>query len=402
MVKVAQRVKNLEYAIRDVAAKATKVLEKKRVHFLNIGDPGLFLEDFQTPKYICESLCQATLEGKNCYANSIGVPELRRSIVNSERKRNKIDLPMDNIIITSGVSEGIFFANSALIDSGDEMLIPGPCYPTYRTYVEFFGGKGIEYALNEENGWYPDIDDLRSKITDRTQALLLSTPNNPTGAMYNEKTLKEMIDVAGEHDLVVISDEIYDQITYGSTHVCPGALAKDVPVIGMNGFSKAHMATGWRLGYMYFLDPENKMEELRLNIEKLARTRLCANTPAQYAAIESYKMPRAHTQKMVEKLRARRDFTYKRIQEIDLLDCVKPMGAFYMFPKIELRDLWRDDRHFVLDLLEETGVCFVYGSGFGEHGSGHFRTTFLPGLEELEEVYDKLESYINTTLRKKG
>ena len=400
VVKLANRLKNMEYAIRDVAAIAEKVAQRKRVHYLNIGDPGLF-DAFQTPKYICDSLCKATVDGKNNYANSLGVLELRKAIVEYERKKNKIDLPMDNILITSGVSEAIFFATAGLIERGTEMLLPGPCYSTYRSYVEFFEGKGVDYRLVEEEGWNPDVDDLRKKINENTAAILISSPNNPTGRMWKPKTMKEIFDIAGEHNLIVISDEIYDRIVFDNEYACPGSIAKEIPIIGMNGFSKAHMATGWRLGYMYFLDPDGQMEELKLNIEKLARTRLCANTPAQYAAIESYKKPQDHTAKMVSILRKQRDYSMKRIQELDLITCVEPDGAFYMFPKINLNGIWKDDREFVLDLLQETGVCFVYGSGFGEYGKGHFRSTFLPPIEELGEVFDKINVYIKKKMNHK-
>lgn len=393
MVKIASRLKNMEYAIRDVAAIAEKVAFRKRVHYLNIGDPGLY-DAFQTPEYICESLCKATMDGKNNYASSLGVPELRKAIVEYERKKNKIDLAMDNIIITSGVSEGIFFASAGLSEKGAEILLPGPCYSTYRSYIEFFEGKGIDYELVEADRWNPNIDDLRKKINENTRAILVSSPNNPTGGVWDAKKFQEIIDIAGEHNLIVISDEIYDKILFNDTYCCPGSISKDVPLIGMNGFSKAHMATGWRLGYMYFLDPEGKITELKSNIEKLARTRLCANTPAQFAAIESYKKPQDHTQKMVSVLREQRDYFLKRIKEIDMMSCVEPDGAFYAFPKLELNGIWKNDKEFVLDLLEETGVCFVYGSGFGEYGKNHIRSTFLPPIEELEEVFDKLQNYI--------
>ncbi len=391
-MKIADRVKNMAYAIRDVTAKAQEIQNKRRIHWLNIGDPALF--DFETPKYIIEALAKSALEGKNTYANSLGVPELRRFIIEAERKKIKIDIPIDNIIITSGVSEGILFTMATLAQAGNEILLPGPCYPPYSSYCNFFDSKGVEYRLAEENGWNPDIDDFRKKINDKTNAILVSSPNNPTGKMYKKKTLKEIIDLAGEYDIPIISDEIYDKIVYEGEYIHPASLSKDVPVIGMNGFSKAHMAPGWRLGYLYFYDPEDRMEGVKESIEKLARTRLCANTPAQYAAIETFKRPRKYTDEMVAKLHKRRDYTMKRLNEIDRISCVNPDGAFYAFPKVELKNLWKNDKDFVLDVLNETGICFVYGSGFGDYGKDHFRTTFLPPIDTLAEVYDKLESYI--------
>lgn len=398
LVKIAERVKNLEYAIRDVQTRARKIQQQRRVHWLNIGDPGLF--DFQTPKYIIKALAKAAYDGKNYYADSLGVAELRELIIKAERSKIRADLPMDNIVITTGVSEGIMFTAAALAEPGLEMLLPGPCYGPYISYCNFFGGKGVEYELSEEKGWDPDVEDLRSKISDKTNAIMVSSPNNPTGKMYKEKTMQRIVDIAGEYDIPIISDEIYDKIVYDGDFTHPATLSKDVPVIGMNGFSKAHMSTGWRLGYLYFYDPENKIPEVKENIEKLARTRLCANTPAQYAAMEAFKRPRNYTDMMVKKLKKRRDYSYKRLQEIEEISVVKPDGAFYMFPKIKLNGLWKDDKDFVIDILENTGICFVYGSGFGEYGRGHFRTTFLPPIDDLEEVYDKLQRYIKEKTEK--
>lgn len=397
-MKIADRVKNMAYAIRDVTAKAQEIQNKMRIYWLNIGDPALF--DHETPKYIIEALAKSALEGKNIYANSLGVPELRRFIIQAEREKIKIDIPVDNIVITSGVSEGILFTMATLAEKGNEILLPGPCYPPYKSYCNFFGSKGVEYRLAEENGWNPDIDDVRKKVNDKTNAILVSSPNNPTGKMYKKKTLKEIIDLAGEFDIPVISDEIYDKIVYEGKTVHPASLSKDVPIIGMNGFSKAHMATGWRLGYLYFYDPELKMEGVMESIERLARTRLCANTPAQYAAIEIFKQPRRHTDEMVVKLHKRRDYTVKRLNEIEQISCVTPDGAFYAFPKVELNNLWKNDKEFILDVLNDTGICFVFGSGFGEFGNDHFRTTFLPPIDTLEEVYDKLERYMKSKKEK--
>jgi aspartate/methionine/tyrosine aminotransferase len=396
MVKIAQRVKNIEYAIRDIYAAALEVQKTRKVHWLNIGDPGLFQDSFSTPKYICEALAKATMDGQNMYADSLGVYELRQVISESEKKKNHIDLHPNDILITQGVSEGIFFVNSALIEPGDEMLLPGPGYPTYNGYVKFFGGVDVEYKLDEEKGWIPDLADLEKKITPKTQGLLIGSPNNPTGGMISEQSMKDLINLAGQHNLVLLSDEIYDRIVFDDQKcTCPAALSKDVPIIGMNGFSKAHMSTGWRLGYLYFYDPLNKIQEIKKGIEKLARMRLCANTPAQYAAIESYKFPREHTERMVDNLQRRRNYCHKRMQKFSEMSAVLPKGTFYMFPKLHLDSRWKDDKEFVMDLLKETGVCFVYGSGFGNYGKNHFRMTFLPSNHELEEVFDKVEAYLN-------
>ncbi len=395
MVMVSDRIKDLAYAIRDVAAVANEIKKSgKKVYHLNIGDPVIY--DFQTPKYICQALADATLAGQNYYVDSLGVKELREEIAKLEMRKNNIDITLDDVLITSGVTEGIFFLLAGLMEKKKELLIPGPSYPVYINYSKFFDGVPIEYELDETNDWEPNIDDMRKKITDKTQAILIGSPNNPTGVVYSEKKIKEIVNLAGEHDLPILSDEIYDQIIFEKQYSRPASFSKDVPIIGMNGFSKAHLATGWRIGYMYFHDPENKLSELKEGVEKLARARLCANSISQFAAIEALKNPGPHTDDMVKKLKVRRDYSYKRLRQIEGLTCNKPDGAFYLFPKIDLENFskWDSDKDFVLSLLRERGICTVFGSGFGNSGEGHFRITFLPELETLETVYDQLEDFL--------
>ena len=391
----SRRLRDLEYAIRDIAVVANQVKASgKKVYPLNIGDPVIF--DFKTPKYICEALARATLAGQNYYVDSLGVTELREEVAKYEESKNNVKIDPDKVLITSGVSEGIFFILSGLLEDHKEILIPGPTYPTYINYAKFFDGVPVEYNLDEENGWDPDIDDLRKKITKKTQAIMICSPNNPTGVLFNKKAIKDIIDVAGEHNIPILSDEIYDQIVFEKEYVCPASLTNDVPIIGLNGFSKAHLATGWRLGYIYYHDPQNKLKVLKEGVEKLARARLCANSIAQFAAIEALKNPGPHTDEMVKKLRERRDYSYKRIRQIEGISCVNADGAFYLFPKINFKEFkkWKNDKEFTIDLLKNTGVCGVYGSGFGNYGKDHIRLTFLPDILMLETVYNLLENFL--------
>ncbi len=392
---VSRRLRDLEYAIRDVAVVANEVKKSgKKVYNLNIGDPVIF--DFKTPEYISKALVNATFNGQNFYVDSLGVPELREEVCRYEQKKNSIKITADDILITSGVTEGIFFLLAGLLENGNELLIPGPTYPVYINYAKFFDGVPVEYELDEKNDWEPNIDDLRKKISKKTQAILIGSPNNPTGVVYEAKKIKQIIDIAGEYDLPILSDEIYDQIVFDKEYVCPASLSKDVPIIGMNGFSKAHLATGWRLGYLYYYDPDNKLEELKEGIAKMARARLCANSVAQFAAIEALKNPGPHTEDMVVKLRERRDYSYKRLRQMEGISCVNANGAFYLFPKLDLKGFkkWKTDKDFTIALLKETGICTVYGSGFGEHGKDHLRLTFLPNLPTLETIYDLFEKFI--------
>jgi alanine-synthesizing transaminase len=399
-MNITERVQNLEYAIRDVVAHARELEKKgKDVIYLNIGDPLLF--DFDTPKHIKEALIQAVKEGFNQYSPSEGIPELREAICEKEKKIGCIDILPENVIISAGVSEGIQMILGAIVDNGSEILVPGPTYPPYIAYTGFFGGKAVQYRTSEENEWQPDLDDVRSKITDSTRAMVIINPNNPCGALYDKKIVKAMTDLAGEYNIPVISDEIYDQIAYDEL-VSTAKVAKDVSVIGLNGFSKVYLMTGWRLGYMYFIGQDEKtLEELREHVIKEARIRLSANSPVQKAAVEALRGPQNYISRMVEKLRERRDYSNKRLNEIDGISCTKPKGAFYFFPKVDgIGSKWLNDMSFVRDLLEQTGIVFVHGSGFGSaYGSGHFRGVFLPPIETLEKTFDRLERFMASTRR---
>jgi aspartate/methionine/tyrosine aminotransferase len=392
---ISRRVRDIEYAIRDIAVIAEQVKKTgKEVYHLNIGDPLKY--DFKTPKFFSEALAKASYSGKNFYADSLGVLELREEISKFLEQKDNLNVNSEDIVVTSGVTEAIYFLLAALIERGEELLIPGPTYPLYINNTKFYDGVPVEYELSEDNNWEPDIDDLRNKISQKTQAILICSPNNPTGVLFSEKKIKEIIDLAGEYNLPILSDEIYDQITYERDYVSPASLSKDVPIIGMNGFSKAHLVTGWRLGYLYYHDPEMKLLELKEGIAKLARARLSASSVAQYAAIEVFKKKNVHTSEMMKKLKERRDYSYKRLRQTEGISCINASGAFYLFPKIDFNefDKWKNDKDFAIDLLKKTGVCSVYGSGFGKYGQNHIRLTFLPKLEILEKVYNLFEEFL--------
>ncbi|MCS7125172.1 MAG: aminotransferase class I/II-fold pyridoxal phosphate-dependent enzyme [Candidatus Bathyarchaeota archaeon] len=394
-VKVAKRARSIEYAIRDVIIYA-KALAKagRKIYYLNIGDPVAF--DFDTPEHVKQALFEAVRSGDNAYSASEGLPELRLAISEKEKRLNGVDVSADEIIVTSGISEGIQMVMAALVEAGDEVLLPGPTYPPYISYARFFGGFPVTYRTVEDNGWQPDIEDLRRKISDKTRAIVVINPNNPCGALYEEKTLKQILDVAAEHGVPVISDEIYDQLVFEKRFVSVASIAKDVPVIGLNGFSKAYLMTGWRLGYIYFHSPRGELQELKECIEKEARIRICASTPVQKAGIAALKGPQDHIREMVSKLRARRDYVWKRLNEIEGISCTKPEAAFYVFPKIHgIGSRWKTDFDFVLELLRETGVLFVHGSGFCPvYGAGHVRGVFLPPIETLEKALNLVERFM--------
>jgi aspartate/methionine/tyrosine aminotransferase len=394
-VKVTERVRTIEYAIRDVIVHARQVAKTgKKIYYLNIGDPVAF--DFDTPQHIKQALMKAVEEGANAYSPSEGLPELRQAITQKEKRVNGVDVSSEDVIVTSGISEGIQMVMAALIDVEDEILIPGPTYPPYICYAKFFDGKPVTYETVEEEGWQPNVDDLRSKISEKTRGIVIINPNNPCGALYEEKVVKQILDLAGEHDIPVLSDEIYDQIIYEKKFVSTAHLAKDVSVIGLNGFSKAHLMTGWRLGYVYFHHQNGQLQELKQCVEKEARIRLCANTPVQKAGVAALNGPQNHVMEMVEKLRQRRDYAWKRLNEMEGVSCAKPEGAFYFFPKIHaVGQKWKTDMEFVLELLKETGVLLVHGSGFDPvYGAGHVRGVFLPPIETLEQALNELDRFM--------
>ncbi|GIU71741.1 MAG: alanine aminotransferase [Candidatus Nitrosocaldaceae archaeon] len=397
-MKISKRIGGVEYAIRDITLYAKELEKKGRdILYLNIGDPVLY--DFKTPEHIKEALINAVRSDKNYYPASEGIIELRNKIVDIE-KRKGMDLSIEDVIITNGVSEGIYMLMASIVDEGDEVLVPGPCYPPYSSYTKLFGGKPIEYRCSPENNWMPDIDDLKQKINEKTVAIVIINPNNPTGAVYDKDVLKEISDLASSNNIYLICDEIYDRIVFEDRFTSIASIAKDAPLIMLNGFSKVYLMTGWRLGYLCMNDKVS--DDLKRELPKLARLRVSSNMPVQYAALEALSNKDYFIKDMVEKLKERRDYIVKRLDGINGLDAIKPRGAFYIFPKIDLSiGNWRNDLDFVKELLEETGVLTVNGSGFGkQYGSGFFRIVYLPPMDILEESMDRLEAFMNK--RSKG
>jgi alanine-synthesizing transaminase len=393
-MKATKRSMGVSYAIRDILLPARE-LEKKGAEIikLHIGDPNKF--DFETPQHVRDALCRAVEVNDNGYAESEGYVELRRAILEKEKQKNGVDVSIDNCVITNGVTEAIQMITAAAVDVGDEVLVPGPGYPAYTEFTKFFGGTPVAYKADEASNWQPDVDDLRRKITPKTKYIVVINPNNPTGSLYSDKVLREITDLAGEHDLFMISDEIYDLMTFDGVHHSPAALSKDVPVILFNGFSKVDLLPGWRLGYTVFRDPQGKLDDIKEGMMRQLRLRISANNPCQMAVIEALKGPKDHHEGMNNKLRERRDYIVKRINAIPGLSTTTPQAAFYIFPKIESKH-WKNDHDFVLDILNNCHVLLVPGSGFDEtYGKMHFRAVFLPPIETLATAFDSIEKYMN-------
>jgi alanine-synthesizing transaminase len=395
-LKVSDRTNGVEYAIRDIILHA-RAYESAggQVIYMNIGDPVKY--DFKTPEHIKSAFTNAVKDGKNYYAESEGLPELKKAVTEKESEKG-LSVTEEDVLVTNGVSEGLDMILASIVDPNSEVLMSGPYYPPYASYVKFYGGKPVEFKINEDGR--PDLEDLRSKITPRTRAISIISPNNPTGEVFDRKSLQHLIDVATEHNLYIITDEIYDKIVFDDQFTGIGKVAKDAPVILLNGFSKAYLMTGWRCGYVCFNTNSRGLDELRKNVPKLARVRISANLPVQVAAVEALRGPQTHIVELVEKLKKRRDYIVKRLSAIEGISCRMPHGAFYVFPKVSLNRCWEDDQQFVLDLLNKTGVLTVHGSGFGKaFGSSHFRIVYLPNEEVLEQAMDKLERFMHESYK---
>lgn len=396
-VRPSRRAEGVEYAIRDVVAKAEEVRRTgKRIIPLNIGDPVKY--GFDTPPHIKEAMKRAIDSGANYYSPSEGLKELREAVAEKENVTNHAQIEARNVVITQGISEAIFFLMGAIVDPGDQVLMPGPCYSPYISYAKFFDGTPITYRTIEEKGWAPDLDDLQKKITQKTRLIVVINPNNPTGSLYSKQELSRILEIAANHNIPVATDEIYDRLVYEDNFTSVASIARDTPILGLNGFSKAYLMTGWRLGYIYMQDPTGKLRHVWEGIEKMSRIRLCASTPTQKAGVEALTGPQTHIPEMVSQLKKRRDFALKRVRGIPRLSVTKPKGAFYLFPKIDLTGTgWSNDSQFITDLLKDTGVLVVNGSGFDpNYGSGHFRSVFLPNESMLTEAFDAIENFMKT------
>jgi len=392
-MKVSKKVSGVEYAIRDIVS-AAKDLEKqgRTIDYLNIGDPVKY--GFHPPENVKQAYIDAIKQGENYYSPSEGIQELRSAIADKENSKG-LSVGADDVLVTNGVSEGLDMVMSTIVEEGDEVLLPGPYYPPYASYIRLHGGIPIEFSVDLENST-PDITDIKSKITPKTVAICLISPNNPTGAVFEENSLKKLIDIANENNLYIICDEIYDQIVFDKKFVGIGKVAGTSPVIILNGFSKVHLMSGWRIGYIAF-NNSPQLDSIKEHLPKLARVRISTNHPVQYAALESLRGPQEYVSEFVSELKKHRDLVVNRLNSMPEISCSNPKGAFYAFPKIE-NNPFKSDKEFVLNLLKSKGVLAVHGSGFGtKYGSGYFRLVFLPNMEKLNSALDKIEDFVSNS-----
>jgi alanine-synthesizing transaminase len=386
----ATRLEHVRYAIRDIAVIAERLAaEGKTILPLNIGDPLQF--DFRTPPHLFEAVVKAMADGKNGYAPSLGVEEAREAVRSAAHLRGFRNI--QDVFITQGVSEAVDVCLSALVNPGENVLLPSPEYPLYSAVLARLGAQPNSYALDEGSNWEPDVEHLAGRIFTGTRAIVLINPNNPTGAIYSRRTLERIAELARQHNLVIIADEIYDKLMLdGDEHVSIATLAPDVPVVTFNGLSKAYLVPGWRVGWGIVTGDASAVRPYIEGIHKLLRSRISANHAAQYAVRPALERPQDHLAGILRRMRARRDMTYEWANSAPGMSCVKPRGAFYAFPKL---DITESDEEFVRQLLMEKHVLAVHGSGFGQApGTRHMRIVFLPDEHTLGRAFESITAFL--------
>lgn len=394
-IPVAARVSRFTYAIRNIVSEARKVEAGGRtVRYLNIGDPITF--GFKTPPHMIEAVERALRDGHNGYVASPGIVEAREAAAAEFTSRGLATSP-DRVLITSGTSEGIELALSAIVNEGDDVLVPCPTYPLYTAVLGRIGANAAYYRTDPARQWMPDIDHLERAIGPRTRALVVIDPNNPTGAVYPPEIRGRLIDVAERHGLVILADEVYGDLAYDGPVPPLGTLDPDAPIISFSSVSKAYLAPGWRAGWMA-VGRTDRLDEVLAGVKKLADGRLCSTGPMQYGIVAALTGDRSHQVAFRNALRERAALTAARLNDVPGITCVAPRGAFYAMPKVALPPGVTDE-DFVIGLLRATGILCVYGSGFGTPAAdGYFRVVFLAPPAELSGIYADLAEFTRAFL----
>jgi aspartate/methionine/tyrosine aminotransferase len=389
-VPVARRVNRFSYAIRNIVAEAKAVeAQGRRVRYLNIGDPVAF--GFATPAHLVEAVTRAMRDGHNGYVPSVGIESARIAVAADYAARG-VPISPDRVLITTGTSEGIELALTALVDEGDEVLVPSPTYPLYTAILAKIGAQPRYYRTDPDRDWLPDLDHLRTLISSRTRVLVVIDPNNPTGAVYPAAVRRALIELAERHDLTILADEVYGDLAFAGPLPLLGSLDPDAPVISFSSVSKAYLAPGWRAGWMV-VGATPRLDDALAAVKKLADGRLCSPGPMNYAVEAALTGDRSHQAVFREALAERGRVTTEMLNAIPGMRCVAPKAAFYVLPSVSLPP-GRSDEHYVLSLLRETGILCVNGSGFGVPASeGYFRIVFLANPRELASIYADIGTF---------
>ncbi len=389
-IEPARRTRDMVYAVRDIVLVAEEAQRAgKDLLYLNIGDPNLY--DFRTPEHILDAVRDAMYRNRNGYSHSSGIEEARDAI--RRRALSQGIREIRDIFVTTGASEAIDIALSSLVNPGDNVLIPAPGYPLYSSLLCKLDVQAREYLLNEEEGWQPDLADMEARVDDKTRAIVLINPNNPTGAVYRKEFIEGVIDLCRRNGLVLFSDEIYDRLLFDDhQHVSSASLADDVCILTFNGLSKNYVAPGFRIGWCIVSGPQETTADYLAAMLKLTRARLSASHPMQYGIAPALDGDDSHLQDMIQRLESRAALTDRMMNAIEGIRCVRPQAAFYAFPSLEIEE---EDEDFVKALIRETGVVVVHGGGFGQKpGSRHFRIVTLPDEEILRRAYERVADFL--------
>lgn len=389
-IPVADRVSGFSYAIRNIVVEARKVEAAGRtVRYLNIGDPIPF--GFNVPPHLVEAVQQALRDGHNGYTPSPGIAPAREAVADDFAARG-LAIDPERVLLTTGTSEGIELTLTALLNPGDEVLVPTPTYPLYTAVIAKLGATAVYYRTDPTRDWQPDLDHLASLVSPRTRALVVIDPNNPTGAVYGTDVRRALVELSERHGLLLLADEVYGDLAYDGPVPPIGLLDPEAAVVSYSSLSKAYLAPGWRAGWMA-VGQSPRLDDLLAAVRKLADGRLCSPGPMQYAITAALRGDRSHQVTLRQALRERADLTTNRLNAIRGMHCVRPRGAFYAMPQVSLPS-GRTDVDYVLGLLRATGVLCVFGSGFGTApADGFFRLVFLASPTELEAIYDLMAGF---------
>lgn len=399
-MKIFDKSMKLEHVAYDIRGPVLEEADRMRANGekilrLNTGNPAAF--GFEAPDEVIRDLITNARESEG-YSDSKGIFSARKAVMQYYQLQN-IHVDMDDIYIVNGVSEGISMSMQALLDNDDEVLVPMPDYPLWTACVSLAGGNAVHYICDEEANWYPDIDDIKSKITSKTKAIVLINPNNPTGAVYPREILQEIVDIARQNDLIIFSDEVYDRLVMdGMEHIPIASIAEDIFTVTLSGLSKSHRICGFRVGWMVLSGPRQHVKGYIEGLNMLANMRLCSNVLAQQViqtslggkqSIDSMLLPGG-------RIYEQRNYIHKAINEIPGLSAVKPNAGLYLFPKIDT-DMYRidNDEEFVLNFLKQEKVLLTHGRGFNMNTADHFRIVYLPRVDELTKLQEKMARFLS-------
>lgn len=404
-IQKSKKLADVCYDIRGPVLEKAKQMEDEghKIIKLNIGNLGVF--GFDAPDEIVQDMIR-NMQSASAYTDSKGLFAPRKSIMHYTQQKNITGVTIDDIYLGNGASELIVMSMNALLNSGDEVLVPAPDYPLWTAAVSLSGGKPVHYVCDEQAGWMPDIDDIKGKITPNTRAIVVINPNNPTGALYSDEVLKQIVEIARQNQLIVFADEIYDKVLYdGATHTSLASLADDVLFITFNGLSKNYRACGYRAGWMVVSGEKKHAKDYIEGLNMLTSMRLCANAPGQYAiqtALGGYQSINDLVGPGGRLLR-QRDLAHKLLTDIPGVTCVKPKSALYMFPRLDPKIYpIADDQEFAYELLAEERVLIVQGTGFNCPTPDHFRLVFLPNTDDLTESLARIARFLDGYRRRHG